>query len=201
MKTKDKIFCQDLPDAFCGALGEALPQVAGMITDNAATADLFLAAPLSVAPSALSPAVPRLNIDLSRPQRIGDLLRRIRQMLDTPAFYMDDLLLGGGLFQPQEKNLIAANGDAAALTEKEVDILLYLARRPQEVTRREDLLVQVWRYQPGVDTHTLETHIYRLRQKLAALPGLAGLLTTDDDGGYRLSLPVSAGAPAAGDPP
>ncbi|MFN7114966.1 MAG: helix-turn-helix domain-containing protein [Alphaproteobacteria bacterium] len=198
MKTKDKICCSALPPALAGALEEALGAAAD-ITAAPEGADLALYPADGAAPQGLSPAVPRLTLDLRRPQRLGGILRRVRQMIESPAFYLDDIVLGAAVFQPQEKTIFAA-ADAAAgsagLTDKEVDILLCLARQDGRTLKRDALLHHVWRYQPGVDTHTLETHVYRLRQKLAALGGLENLLLTDDDGGYRLSVSPAAAAAA-----
>lgn len=199
MKTKDKIFCVGLPPAFAAALAEALGASA-MLAPAPTGADLALCpASAAVLPENLSPAVPRLTIDLSRPQRLGGILRRARQMIDSPAFYLEDIALGAAIFRPQEKTISAAKDgeeSSAALTDKEVDILLCLARQGGQTLKRDALLHHVWRYQPGVDTHTLETHVYRLRQKLAALGGFEDLLLTDEDGGYRLSVSPSA---ASGD--
>jgi DNA-binding winged helix-turn-helix (wHTH) protein len=198
MKTKDKICCTGLPTALLAALAEAFGTAAD-IAAAPAGADLALYPAGSAAPEGLSPAVPRLVLDLRRPQRLGGILRRARQMIDSPAFYLDDIALGAALFQPQEKTISAAGyagSGSAGLTDKEVDILLCLARLDGQTLKRDALLHHVWRYQPGVDTHTLETHVYRLRQKLAALGGLENLLLTDEDGGYRLSLSPTPAPPA-----
>lgn len=196
MKTKDKIFCAGLPPALYAALAEALAAHAEPAADSR-QADILITVPAAPLPAGLSPAVPRLNVDTARPQRLGDLVRRARQMIDAPAFYIEDLAIGAGIFRPQEKTLTGEDGASIALTDKEVDILVSLAQRGGDVLRRDDLLRHVWRYQPGIDTHTLETHVYRLRQKLATLKGLESLLQTDDDGGYRLSLPIAPAAPEA----
>ena len=71
------------------------------------------------------------------------------------------------------------------LTEKETAILRYLYRAGRRPVPRETLLNEVWGYNPGVTTHTLETHIYRLRQKIEPDPSNARLLVTES-GGYRL---------------
>ncbi|MCZ6522531.1 MAG: helix-turn-helix domain-containing protein, partial [Alphaproteobacteria bacterium] len=71
------------------------------------------------------------------------------------------------------------------LTEKETAILKYLYRAGDKVVGREVLLNEVWGYNAGVTTHTLETHIYRLRQKIERDPSNARLLITEP-GGYRL---------------
>jgi len=196
MKTKDKICCHGLPAALTAALAEAFSPVAELCETGG---DLVLYPVHQPPPEGLSPAVPRFGIDLAAPQRLGGILRRARQMIDTPAFYLDDIALGSAVFQPQEKTISAtAGGESATLTDKEVDILLCLTRQDGKTLKREELLRHVWRYQPGVDTHTLETHVYRLRQKLAALGGLENLLLTDEDGGYRLSVSAAA-TPLSGD--
>ena len=71
------------------------------------------------------------------------------------------------------------------LTEKETSILKYLFRAGEKAVSRDVLLNEVWGYNAGVTTHTLETHIYRLRQKIEADPSSAEILVTEP-GGYRL---------------
>jgi len=72
------------------------------------------------------------------------------------------------------------------LTEKETAILKYLFRAGGKVVPRQTLLNEVWGYNAGVTTHTLETHVYRLRQKIEADPSKAAILLTEP-GGYRLA--------------
>ena len=76
-------------------------------------------------------------------------------------------------------------GKKIRLTEKETTILKYLYRAGAKPVSREELLTEVWGYNAGVTTHTLETHVYRLRQKIEPEPGQARLLLTEA-GGYRL---------------
>ena len=88
-------------------------------------------------------------------------------------------------FRPAAKVLVDDKGRKVRLTEKETSILKYLYRAGAKAVSREELLTEVWGYNAGVTTHTLETHIYRLRQKIEPEPGQARLLLTDA-GGYRL---------------
>lgn len=136
---------------------------------------------------------PVLAIDLSRRQRLGLLLRTARQMIYEPSLHLDDFKIGPWLFRPQEKTL-EQQGQSVTLTDKEVDILAYLAKcsAAKAPVTREELLRRVWGYSEGVDTHTLETHVYRLRQKIEEknsenTPVTQGLLVTLEDG-YRLNL-------------
>ena len=71
------------------------------------------------------------------------------------------------------------------LTEKETAILKHLYRAGDKVVSRDTLLGEVWGYNAGVTTHTLETHVYRLRQKIEADPSNARILLTEP-GGYKL---------------
>ena len=73
------------------------------------------------------------------------------------------------------------------LTEKEAAILAFLHRMGERAVPRQELLTKVWGYNPAVTTHTLETHIYRLRRKIEADPAKACLLITEA-GGYRLAV-------------
>ena len=77
------------------------------------------------------------------------------------------------------------SGQKVRLTEKETSILKYLYRAGNKVVTRDILLNEVWGYNAGVTTHTLETHIYRLRQKIETEPSDAKILITEP-GGYRL---------------
>jgi len=88
------------------------------------------------------------------------------------------------LFRPGAKLLTGDGARRIRLTEKEANILKFLAAAGRTVPR-ETLLHEVWGYSPAVTTHTLETHIYRLRRKIEENPGRAKILVTED-GGYRL---------------
>jgi DNA-binding response OmpR family regulator len=73
------------------------------------------------------------------------------------------------------------------LTEKESQLLRELAEAAPHAMRREQLLAQVWGMNEQVDTHTLETHIYRLRSKLESLVSIPADITTES-GTYRLII-------------
>lgn len=92
--------------------------------------------------------------------------------------------IGPYTFRPSAKMLLDQAGRKIRLTEKETNILKFLYRNGGTVPR-ETLLHEVWGYNPAVTTHTLETHIYRLRQKIESHPSDAQLLITEN-GGYRL---------------
>jgi DNA-binding response OmpR family regulator len=89
--------------------------------------------------------------------------------------------------EPGAKMLVDENDRKIRLTEKETNILKFLYRSSGRTVEREVLLREVWGYNAGVTTHTLETHIYRLRQKIEPNPSSASILLTDA-GGYRLGM-------------
>ena len=93
--------------------------------------------------------------------------------------------LGSYLFKPNSKILEANGNKSIRLTEKENDILKFLYQNLETIVSREILLHEVWGYNSKVTTHTLETHIYRLRQKIEIDPANACFLITET-GGYRL---------------
>lgn len=121
-----------------------------------------------------------------KPFKFAVLLARIRAQLRQHEQSEDAVFtVGHYSFRPSQKMLIEEDGKKVRLTEKETAILKYLYRAEQKVITRDVLLEEVWGYNSGVTTHTLETHIYRLRQKIERDPSNAQLLVTES-GGYKL---------------
>jgi DNA-binding response OmpR family regulator len=128
------------------------------------------------------------NDYVTKPFKLGVLMARIRAQLRQFEQSEDAVFtIGPYSFRPSSKMLLDNEkaGKKVRLTEKETAILKYLLRAGTKPVPREILLAEVWGYNAGVSTHTLETHIYRLRQKIERDPGAAKLLITDP-GGYRL---------------
>ena len=126
------------------------------------------------------------NDYVGKPFRFVVLLARIRSQLRQYEASEDaEFQVGSYTFRPTSKNLVDAHGVKLRLTEKEAAILRYLHRAEQQPVARETLLKNVWGYNANVTTHTLETHIYRLRQKIEDNPAEAQLLVTEG-GGYKL---------------
>jgi DNA-binding response OmpR family regulator len=126
------------------------------------------------------------NDYVTKPFKFPVLLARIRAQLRTHEQSEDAVFqLGPYTFKPAQKMLITENDKKVRLTEKETNILKFLYRASERVVPRDVLLHEVWGYNAGVTTHTLETHIYRLRQKIEPDPSNAQILVTES-GGYRL---------------
>ena len=124
---------------------------------------------------------------MTKPFKLAVLLARIRAQLRSHEHSEGAVYhLGSFEFRPSAKQLIDAQQKKIRLTEKETNILKYLYRAGEKPVSREELLAEVWGYNAGVTTHTLETHIYRLRQKIEPDPATARLLLTET-GGYRLA--------------
>lgn len=126
------------------------------------------------------------NDYVSKPFKLGVLLARLRAQLRQHELSEEAVFgIGPYTFQPAQKVLIDEKDQKIRLTEKETAILKYLYRSGEKAVSRETLLNEVWGYNAGVTTHTLETHIYRLRQKIERDSGKAEILITEK-GGYRL---------------
>jgi DNA-binding response OmpR family regulator len=126
------------------------------------------------------------NDYVTKPFRFAVLLARIRAHLRQFEASDDATFrIGQYTFQPSSKHLVNDKGNKLRLTEKETAILRYLYRAGQNVVTRDVLLREVWGYNSNVTTHTLETHIYRLRQKIERDPAHAQILVTEA-GGYKL---------------
>ena len=128
------------------------------------------------------------NDYVTKPLRMGELLARIHTQLrqfkasDDAQFELADLN-----FVPANKMLHKIGcRRMQALTEKETTILKFLYRAFPESATKDELLTEVWGMQNGLTTHTLETHIYRLRQKIGRLTKTPIVITTEN--GYRLEL-------------
>ena len=126
------------------------------------------------------------NDYVTKPFKFAILLARIRAHLRSHEASEDAIFqIGPYTFRPGAKLLVAETGSKLKLTEKETAILRFLYRAGRAVVGRETLLAEVWGYNAQVTTHTLETHIYRLRQKIEPNPAVAAILVTEG-GGYKL---------------
>ena len=126
------------------------------------------------------------NDYVTKPFRFAVLLARIRAQLRQYEQSEDATFnVGPYVFKPAQKLLTDADGRKIRLTEKEAAIIRYLYRAGQKAVTRDELLEEVWGYNSGVTTHTLETHVYRLRQKIEKDPSNAEILVTEN-GGYKI---------------
>ena len=196
-----RVFLHSGDDAVKRSLGEQLLARGYFLTDSASDAELLLvdaapaeagslcadlrgqgcAQPLLLLGLAADQArAAGADDGLAKPFRFGDLLRRLEQ-----AASREFIAIGRYRLDPNAREMTDLAGLRLRLTEKEAAMLLFLARAGDQVVGREALLGEVWGYSGDATTHTVETHIYRLRRKLTE-NGAAELLITET-GGYRLS--------------
>ena len=148
-----------------------------LLRDRGVTTALLLLAAGSMAANAADAVV-------AKPLRLGLLAGRVSEMLANrpePA----GVRFGPWRFEAGRKVLLGTGGQVVRLTDKEAAILCRLGQAGGEVVGRDVLLADIWGYSAQITTHTLETHIYRLRRKVESDPEAAGLLCSQD-GGYRL---------------
>ena len=126
------------------------------------------------------------NDYVTKPFRFAVLLARIRAHLRQHEHSEDAVFkVGPYTFKPSAKMLVREDSRKVRLTEKETAIIKFLLRSGEQIVSRDVLLQDVWGYNAGVTTHTLETHVYRLRQKIERDPSHAEILVTEG-GGYKL---------------
>jgi DNA-binding response OmpR family regulator len=126
------------------------------------------------------------NDYVTKPFRFAVLLARIRAHLRQHEHSEDAVFkVGPYTFKPSAKMLVRDDNRKVRLTEKETAIIKFLLRSGEQIVGRDVLLQDVWGYNAGVSTHTLETHVYRLRQKIERDPSHAEILVTEG-GGYKL---------------
>ncbi|GAB0114789.1 DNA-binding response regulator [Acidisoma sp. C75] len=132
------------------------------------------------------------NDYVSKPFRLSELMARLRAQLRLFENSEDAVFtIGPYVFRPATKLMHdPAKNRRIRLTEKEAAILKFLYRAGSKAVARQVLLNEVWGYNAAVTTHTLETHIYRLRQKIEPNPSNSQLLITEA-GGYRLDPKAS----------
>ena len=127
------------------------------------------------------------NDYVTKPFKFAVLLARIRVQLRQHEQSEDAVFtVGPYTFKPSQKLLLDQRGGKVRLTEKEANIIRFLYRADRKAVPRDTLLQEVWGYNSNVTTHTLETHVYRLRQKIERDPQRAEILVTES-GGYRLN--------------
>ena len=119
---------------------------------------------------------------IKTPAKASIILSHLKAMHPDNGGTADIISLPSGTLDLRESLWTNAGKTPLRLTEKEVAILSFLAERKGVPVSREDLLAHVWSYAEGVETHTLETHIYRLRQKIEADPSSPTILVTKEDG-------------------
>lgn len=128
------------------------------------------------------------NIDdfIEKPIKINNFLSRLyRSICRYESADEKGFIIANYIFKPLTKSIEnKTTGEEIRLTEKETEILSYLYRAKGEIIDKDELLKEIWAYNTDISTHTLETHIYRLRQKIDTNEKKPIIIS--EDGGYRL---------------
>jgi DNA-binding response OmpR family regulator len=160
-------------------------KLAGTLRDDGVSCPIILLTAADGESDEIEGLASGANDYVTKPFRFAVLMARVHAHLRSHGQSEDAVYrIGPYTFRPSAKVLLDQKEKKIRLTEKETNILKYLYRSGDTVPR-ETLLHEVWGYNPAVTTHTLETHIYRLRQKIEINPGQARILVTES-GGYRL---------------
>ncbi len=150
---------------------------------------------LQIGPAATAlPAIPTLWLDaqthsipggmiLKAPVKLAILVQRLKDLAARPMVHD----WNGYRLDMAKRLWQSPNGEVIELTEKEVALLAYLGVNKAEPVTRDDLLRDVWKYAPGADTHTIETHLYRLRQKIEVNPEQPAIVVNTSEG-YILGI-------------
>ena len=127
---------------------------------------------------------------LEKPFKVSHLLKELENLLNTNTYQNSDIFLMNDLkFLPYEKVLINLNSkNKEHLTEKENKLLLYFCSNKNIELTKNDLLKSIWGVSESVNTHTLETHIYRLKQKLNKLEPKSSFLLSNNNGLYSFQF-------------
>ena len=136
------------------------------------------------------PATKQIDMFFQTPLRMGELLDNLLNLQSGQNLISnapDKICLAGGIaFSARSLNCEDAKGNSVVITEKEAQFLLALYNSEDKTLDRKSLLQKVWEYADSAETHTLETHVYRLRQKLNTLDAEDSIETVEN--GYRLKL-------------
>lgn len=129
-----------------------------------------------------------LDIFIYKPLLLSSLLNQINSTINVFANSADGILyIGDYELHPAERSLIqTSSAHTIKLTEREIDILTYLYKAGGKIVSKEELLQNVWEYSPETTTHTIETHIYRLRKKIESDEETPLIIA--EEGGYRLNM-------------
>jgi len=192
MKDMKNILLIDIPDSLMKSLQEQIDTLDGFKLFTNSSANIFK----TIIPDLIISSnkkidifsqTPKMEINNNKKYRLGNILLEVIRILKEPNLYLKNITLGEYILEPKEKLLLKDENRLIKLTDKEIDILIYLSRHKDKEISRNELLENVWHYQEAIDTHTVETHIYRLRKKIEKKFNDAEFLRTKENG-YSLNI-------------
>lgn len=179
--------------SFAQALAEQIEKVLALTCAVATNypAELPASCAVVIADQPVAASVVPMLVLPPRPLRMPALLHEIITMLKWQS--RDEIRIGEDyvLFPKRKELAHTPSGKTVMLTDKEIQLLQSLQEAGEEGRRKDELLKHIWGVEAQLETHTLETHIYRLRAKLKELGDAEGIIVAED-GGYILKVPTHA---------
>ena len=126
------------------------------------------------------------DIVIKKPLKLNSFLKALKEETLIPKVRRKECLMFKeySLYPVKKEIFSSQTQNTTKLTEKEVDIIKYLYQNAPQIASKEELLEKVWEYSTDATTHTVETHIYRLRQKVEKDGGSQLIIT--ENNGYKL---------------
>ena len=103
--------------------------------------------------------------DIKLPIHISDFNNKILELISKDKFHLNSMISIGNYILDKNEKKLSKNKSFTILTEKEIQLLELLSKKVKTYSKKE-ILNTVWKYASDADTHTVETHIYRLRKKI-----------------------------------
>lgn len=179
IKTNNPVYQKNLETLFKTVFSDPTPEAFVLLLPPA-DIESFFKKPADIPVLILGGTHPDSTAELTLPVSAAHLINTLRQMIEknknTPSFETPDFIFTGATRQLIHKK----SNQTFRLTEKETALLVYLYQQSPHLVSKEELLTEVWSYHPQTETHTVETHIYGLRQKIG--PAANALIQSSSEG-------------------
>jgi len=125
---------------------------------------------------------------VSKPFSLRELMVRVEAVLRRAGKTLgDEQIHSHGIFFDGKTLMATYNEGVIELTRREMDIILYLHRKKDQIVSKKELLTEVWNYaDPEIETRTVDIHMLKLRKKITSLIGDIPFILTVRGEGYRL---------------
>lgn len=126
---------------------------------------------------------------ITKPFGMGELVARVNSHIKTYEKFKQNskknLIIVGALSIDKQDRRVYLDDNEVILTQKEFDLLVFLAENPNRVFDKEELFERVWGYDSYSDASTITVHIARIREKIETTPDIRQYIETVWGAGYR----------------